>query len=130
VSVYGGWGWNHFNSEESYAGPDMDFEETGYIIGLQFKQPIGSSPVSYFVRAGALYCHIETENNDGDIISDSGHGFGWQIAGGIEISLGKKWGLVPNVKYNSLSRETEYEGNTYQLDYHYVGIRLGIIKRF
>jgi opacity protein-like surface antigen len=130
TSVYGGWGWNNFNADESFAGSDIDFEETGYILGLQFKHPIGKSPVSYFVRAGALYCHIETENNDGDIISDTGHGFGYQVAGGIEVSLGKNWSLAPGLKFNSLSRETEFEGADYQLDHRYVAARLGIIKRF
>jgi hypothetical protein len=130
TSIYGGWGWNNFNADESFAGSDIDFEETGYILGLQFKHPLGKSMVSYFVRAGALYCHIETENSDGDIVSDTGHGFGYQVAGGIEVSLGKNWSLAPGLKFNSLSRETEFEGANYQLDHRYVAVRLGIIKRF
>ena len=130
TSVYGGWGWNQFNADESFAGSDIDFEETGYILGLQFKHPIGKSPVSYFLRAGALYSHIETENNNGDIISDTSHGFGYQVAGGIEVSLGKNWSLAPGLKFNSLSGETKFEGENYQLDHRYVSARLGIIKRF
>ncbi|MBW6535996.1 MAG: porin family protein [Mariniphaga sp.] len=35
TSVYGGWGYSHFNANESFAGPDTDFEQTGYILGLQ-----------------------------------------------------------------------------------------------
>lgn len=130
TSVYGGWGWNNFNADESFAGLDIDFEETGYILGLQFKHPFGQSPVSYFVRAGMLYSHIETEDNEGDIISETDHGFGYQVAGGIEVSLGKNWSLAPGLKFNSLSRETEFEGENYQLDHRYVAARLGIIKRF
>ena len=130
TSVYGGWGYSHFNANESFAGNDIDFEQTGYILGLQFKHPIGKSPVSYFVRAGALYCHIETENNDGEIISDTGHGIGWQAAAGIEVALGKNWILAPGLKYNWLSGETDFEGANYQLDHRYVAARLGIIKRF
>jgi opacity protein-like surface antigen len=130
TSVYGGWGWNHFNANESFAGPDTDFEQTGYILGLQFHHPIGESPVSYFVRAGALYCHIETENNRGNNLSDTGHGIGWQVVGGIEVSLGKNWSLSPGLKYNSLSGETEIEGVKYQLDHRFVAARIGIVKRF
>lgn len=130
TSVYGGWGWNHFNADESFAGDDIDFEQSGYILGLQFKYPVGNSPVSYFVRAGALFCHIETENNEGDIISDTGHGLGWQVAGGIEVSLGKNWSLAPGLKYNFLSTETEFGDQNYQLDHRYVSARIGIIKRF
>jgi opacity protein-like surface antigen len=130
TSVYGGWGYSHFNANESFAGNDIDFEQTGYILGLQFKHPIGNSPVSYFARAGALYCHIETENNDGDIISDTGHGMGWQAAAGIEVALGKNWSLAPGLKYNWLSRETDFENATYQLDHRTVSAQIGIIKRF
>jgi hypothetical protein len=130
TSVYGGWGYNHFNANESFAGSDIDFEQTGYILGLQFKHPVGNSPVSYFVRAGALYCHIETENNNGDIISDTGHGIGWQGAAGIEVSMGRNWSLAPGLKYNWLSGETGFEGTNYQLDHRTVSARIGIIKRF
>jgi opacity protein-like surface antigen len=130
TSVYGGWGYSHFNAGNSFAGPDTDFEQTGYILGLQYKRPIGNSPVSYFVRAGALYCHIETENNDGVIISDTGHGIGWQVAGGIEVSLGKNWSLAPGLKFNTLSRDIDFEGANYQADLRYVSARIGIIKRF
>jgi opacity protein-like surface antigen len=130
TSVYGGWGYSHFNANESFAGNDIDFEQTGYILGLQFKHPIGNSPVSYFARAGALYCHIETENNDGDIISDTGHGMGWQAAAGIEVALGKNWSLAPGLKYNWLSRETDFENATYQLDHRTVSAQIGIIKRY
>ena len=130
TSVYGGWGYNHFNANESFAGSEVDFEQTGYILGLQFKHPVGNSPVLYFVRAGALYCHIETENNDGDIISDTGHGIGWQAATGIEVVMGKNWSLAPGLKYNWLSGETDFENATYQLDHRYVSAQIGIIKRF
>lgn len=130
TSVYGGWGYSHFNANESFAGSDVDFEQTGYILGLQFKHPVGNSPVSYFVRGGALYCHIETENNNGDIISDTGHGIGWQAAAGIEVSMGRNWSLAPGLKYNWLSGETGFEGTNFQLDHRTVSARIGIIKRF
>ena len=130
TSVYGGWGWNHFNANESFAGPDMDFEQTGYILGLQFKRSIKDSPISYFVRTGLLYSHIEIENNSGDILNDTGHGVGFQVVAGIEVSMGKNWNLAPGIKFNSLSGETELEGVKYQLDHRFVSTRIGIIKRF
>ncbi|MFO7656726.1 MAG: outer membrane beta-barrel protein [Bacteroidales bacterium] len=130
TSLYGGWGYMHFNANESFAGPDVDFEQTGYILGLQFKYPFGSSPISYFARAGILYSHLETENKSGEIISDTGHGVGWQAATGIEVSLGKNWSLAPGIKYNWLSGETEIGGEKYQLDHRFVAARIGIIKRF
>ena len=130
TSVYGGWGWNNFNADESFAGPDVDFEETGYILGLQFKHPMGNSPVAYFVRGGLLYNHIETENNDGEIVSDSGHGIGWQVAGGIEVDMGKNWSLAPGLKYNNLSGETKFDGTNYEFNHRNVALRIGVVKRF
>jgi hypothetical protein len=130
LGVYAGWGYNAFSSENSFAGNEIDFEETGYVFGLQFKHPIGISPVSYYVRAGGLYNHIEIENTDGDIIGDTGHGFGWQAAGGVDIPLGRNWSLTPGVKFNSLSGDVNMEGSTTQLDLNYIQVRVGILKKF
>lgn len=130
TGVYGGWGWNRLGAENSFAGDHVCFEETGYVLGLQFKHPFGESPVSYYLRAGGLYNHIETENAEGDIIDNSGHGLGWQLAAGIDVPMGKNWSFTPGVKFNSLSRETEFEGATKQLDLNYVSLRVGFLKRF
>jgi opacity protein-like surface antigen len=130
TGVYAGWGWNRFATDNSNNGGSLDFEETGYVFGLQFKHPVGTSNVSYFLRAGGLYNHIEVENEEGDIIEDSGHGLGWQLAGGVDISLGKNWSLTPGVKYNALSREIEYSGNKSDMDFNYLSVRVGILKRF
>ncbi len=130
TGVYAGWGWNKLGADESFAGDDVCFEETGYVLGLEYKHAFGNSPVSYFLRAGGLYNHIEIENSDGDIIADSGHGLGWQLAGGIDVNLGKNWSLTPGVKFNSLSRDIDLEGNTSALDLQYLSVRVGILKRF
>lgn len=36
TSLFGGWGWHRFTSDDSFAGTDMDFEETGYTFGLEY----------------------------------------------------------------------------------------------
>ncbi len=130
TGVYAGWGWNSFGSDESFAGNDVYFVETGYVLGLQFKHLISSSPVSYYFRAGALYNHIEIENADGDIIKDSGHELGWQLAGGFDIPLGKNWSLTPGVKFNSLKCDVENNGLNVPLELDYFSLRVGILKTF
>jgi hypothetical protein len=130
LGLYGGWGWNRFAAESSFAGDDVCFEETGYVFGLNFSHPFEGTKLSYYVRAGGLYNHVETENSDGDILNDTEHGLGFQMAGGIEINLGSGWSLTPGLKFNSISRDTEYEGTTKQLDYQYISARIGISKRF
>lgn len=130
TGVYAGWGWNRFGADDSFAGTDVCFEETGYVFGLQFKHPISTWPIAYYLRAGGLYNHIEIENSDGDIIGDTGHGLGFQLAAGIDYSLGKNWSITPGLKFNSLSGDVEIEGVTTSLNHNYLSLRVGIIKRF
>jgi hypothetical protein len=129
AGVYAGWGWNKFGADESFAGNDVSFEETGYVLGLQFKHPIGESATSYYFRAGSLYNHIELEN-DGDVTHNSGHGLGWQLAGGFDFRLGKNWSLTPGIKFNALKRDVENEGVNVPLDLNYLQLRVGILKKF
>jgi opacity protein-like surface antigen len=126
LAAYAGWSWNHFAVDQSFAGTDASFEETGYTFGLQFIHPMGESDISYLVRAGGTYNHIEIENNNGDIIIDSGHGLGWQAEAGLSIPLSEKFSLLPSVRYRSLSRDIEIENvsTSVQLNYFSVGVGL------
>lgn len=130
LGAYGGWGWNRFGAEESFAGNNVSFEETGYVLGLQYKRAFTQKGTAWYVRAGGLYNHIETENSDGDVINNSGHGLGWQLAGGFDFPLGKNWSLTPGVKFNSLKREPEFDGVTRTFNHNYASVRFGILKRF
>lgn len=130
TGIYAGWGENWFSTENTSPENNRDYEETGYVLGLQFKHPLGNSRTSCFLRAGALYNHIEVENDNGDITGDTGHGPGFQLAGGIDISLGSSWSLTPVIKYNSLSRSLDNEGESIDLRYNYLTVRIGILKRF
>ncbi|MBN2683108.1 MAG: porin family protein [Bacteroidales bacterium] len=130
AGIYVGWGWNSFGAESSFVGSDVCFEETGYIFGLQFKHPIGTKPLSLFLRAGGLYNHIEIENNTGDIVGDTGHGFGFQIASGIDYSFGKNWSITPGLKFNHLNKGVVVEGVTTNLIHNYIALRIGILKKF
>ncbi len=130
VSAHLGWGWNKFSADQSFAGPDMDFEETGYIFGLQFKHPFKNNSLSWFVRASGLYNHIEIENEDGDIIEDTGHGLGLQFAGGLDILLTNTWSFTPSLKLNSLSRDLESGETERNLNLNYDCLRLGFTARF
>ena len=43
LGVYAGWGWNSFGADNSFAGNDVNFEETGYVLGLQYKKQFANS---------------------------------------------------------------------------------------
>lgn len=128
--VYAGWGWNKLSADQSFVGEDVCFEETGYVFGIQFMHPIGDRPISYYLRGAGLYNHIEIENSEGNITHDTGHGFGFQLAGGISFDLGRNWSLTPGVKFNALNRTSDFEGESKSLDYQYISARVGIVKKF
>jgi hypothetical protein len=130
IGAYAGWGWNTLSADNSFAGNDVSFEETGYVFGLLYMRQIGSSPFSYYARVGGLYIHIETENSEGDIINDTGHGLGFQIASGMNYHLGKDWYFTGGIKFNSLSRETDFEDASISIDYQYASLRFGFVKQF
>ncbi len=130
LAAYAGWSWNKFNADKSFAGNDTDFEETGYSFGLQFIQPFPNSNISYLIKAGGIYNHIETENSAGNIINDTGHGLGWQAGAGVSIPLGNRWNLIPEVRYRSLSRDIKIGTEKIPVDLNYVSAGLGISFSF
>lgn len=130
LSVYGGWGWQQFSANQSFAGTDVDIEETGYTFGLQFLHPLGTSPLSYFVRGGGIFNHIEIENDEGDITADSGHGLGWQAEVGLAVPISEHWNLLPGLRYRALSRDMEVGNNSTAVDLNYLSIGVGISRLF
>lgn len=126
LGAYAGWSWNKFDADNSFLGSNVDFEETGYTLGLQFIHPIAKSNINYLVRAGAVYNHIETENSNGKLINDTGHGWGWQAGAGIAVPLGKRLMLTPELRYRSLSRDINDNGKVTPVDLNYISGGIGL----
>lgn len=125
--AYVGWGWNRHSSDNSFAGNNMDFKETGYTFGLEFQHPLSNTPVDFYIQGGDIYNHIEIENSAGDITADSDHGLGWQAKVGISFNLSSdKWVIKPGVRYRSLSRDIEFGNTTTGIDLPYFNFGVGI----
>jgi opacity protein-like surface antigen len=125
--AYAGWSYNTFMIEDS----KFDLDETGYSFGLQFIYPFGKSEsLSYLFKVGATYNHILIKNNYGDIISDSGHGMGYQFEVGLNYNLGLNWDLRPTIRYRTLSRDIDIENTTLNVNLNYLSFGLGIAKSF
>lgn len=129
IGIYGGWSWNSF-AADPLSDKDVCYEETGYVLGINYRITTNNPRLSYFLRTGGLYNHIETEHPDGRIIADTKHGLGFQVAGGIDIILGGNWILAPGIKFNSLSRNVKSDEGSRDFDYQYVSGRIGIMKKF
>jgi opacity protein-like surface antigen len=131
LAAYAGWDWTRFSPEASFAGTDVDFEETGYAFGLRFEHPItGDSGPAAWVRAGATYDHLELEDASGDIIADSGHGFGWEGGAGVAIPAGSRMSVTPGVRYRALKRDVEIGNVTTEVDLRYLAVELGLAISF
>jgi len=130
LSAFTGWGWNRFSADQSFAGNKVDFEETGYTLGLLFIHPIANSGVQILLGGGGIYKHIEVENNTGEVIADSGHGLGWQVEGGLSVGLGNKFSLMPSIRYQALSRELKLNASNTPVDLNYISLGLGLSWKF
>lgn len=129
--VYTGWDWLHFNPESSFAGSDVDFEETGYTFGLRFDHPFrDGSPMTFRLEAGGTFKHIEFESNDGDAVVDSDHSLGFELGAGFTVPLAGSWRLAPMVRFRSLKPEFDFDDIVTRGNMRYVGFELGIAKRF
>jgi hypothetical protein len=130
LAMYGGWDWLHFQANQSFAGLDMDFEETGYTLGLRFEHPVGRGEHPLFrIEGGGTYKHLEIENVGGDIVADSGHELGFEAGGGVVFAIGANWRLTPTVRFRTLSPAFEITGVETRTDLRYVGIELGLSRR-
>lgn len=112
-----------FTADNSFAGPELDFEETGYTLGLRFEHPMRpTSRFLYRLEAGATYKHIEVEDADGDIIEDTGHGLGYELGAGLLVPLGETWKFAPTLRYRALARDFTIGGTTTSGDLRYVAL--------
>ena len=129
IAVYGGWDWHRFATE---AFSEVDVEETGYAFGLRFQHPIGGSDrIALKLRAGGTYNHLELEDSEGDQITDSGHGLGWEAGAGLAIGMGSGWEVSPRIRFRSLTREFpdgSLEPRSATL--RYVGLGVGFARAF
>jgi len=133
LAAYAGWDWMRFSPETSFAGDEIDFEETGYAFGLRFQHPFSGEegPVGWWLRAGGTYDHLELEDADGEIIADSGHGFGFELGAGVAVALGDRFTLTPGARFRSLSRDVETEdGPALDGDLRYGTLGVGLALAF
>ncbi len=126
LAAYAGWGWNTFRPEQS-DNSIAHFEETGYRFGLQFIQPLNTeSKLNILLSAGGVGNHIETENKQGEIINDTGHGLGWEVDAGLSIPLNDRWQIIPGIRYHALSRERTNGTAKESVDLNYISVGVGV----
>ncbi len=129
LAAYAGWEWHMQQTDQLTAGQTVDLNDNGYTLGLRFEHPLLASTAGW-VRAGALINHIEVEDETGNNVYDTGHGLGWEGAVGLTFPLGQRFGLMPSVRYRTLSRDITVDGITSSATLSYVTTGLGFSIAF
>ncbi|HSJ06563.1 MAG TPA: outer membrane beta-barrel protein [Longimicrobiales bacterium] len=128
LNVYAGWDWSRFATDTPFYGSNYDVELTGYAFGLQFQHPLASR-MGGWLRAGALYSHVELENTAGTTVADSGHELGWEVGGGLRVPVGERTFITPGVRYRTLSTELTV-GQVRSIDLSYIAAEVGVAWTF
>jgi Outer membrane protein beta-barrel domain len=129
LGSYVGWNWHRFRADSAFTGSKVDANESGLVLGMQWRDRFGQSGLDYRVRAGIVFNQIELESSSG-IISDSKHGVGWELAAALLVPLPGHWTLTPGVRYRSLSRDITVGGQSYAVGLRYVAVGAGVSVRF
>jgi opacity protein-like surface antigen len=123
--AYAGWDWHMFAMDEPFAGGQYDVVSTGYAFGLQFEHPLRGR-LGAFARGGALYNHLELEEEDGVIRTDSGHELGWEAGGGLRFDVTDRFALTPGVRYRTVDAELMVDNAKYPVTMSYVAAEIGM----
>lgn len=129
VGLYAGWGWKKFDAENAFLTNRVDIFEKGYTAGIQYIYRNESS-LSYLIRGGLVYNHLEIEDNSGELIAESGHGMGWQAEAGFSLEIGNNWDLRPTLRYRNLPGNIEVFNGQMAVDLQYISLGVGLAKRF
>jgi opacity protein-like surface antigen len=128
--VYGAWDWQNRAAERRLFGATVDVEDTGYAFGLRYVAPVPSRTKPW-VRAGALFNHVEIEDEDaGDLLADSDHTWGFEVGGGVDVALNDRWSLTPGFRYRRFEPTVRFRGFGTSTSLSYVVFDVGLALKF
>jgi len=127
--VYADWGWHRFPMDEPLSGGHFATKQTGYAFGVQLQRPLARKLGSW-VRAGALYQHLELENAKGSIVSSSNHDFGWEIGAGVRMATASRLAITPGVHYRTFATDLDLGAGPELVDLSCLALEVGLSWTF
>jgi len=78
------------------------------------------------LRGGVTFNHIELEDDDGELQSDSGHGLGYEVGAGVSLPVGQRVRLTLGGRYRALDRDLTVDSVTRGVTLAYATAELGL----
>lgn len=130
-SIYAGWSWFRFHADESFAGPDIEVDRTGFLYGLRARRPLGTGPGPEIqAQLGLTYEQVDLEpEGSGDPI-EAGWEVGWGLGLVVAFPLGEHWRAGPALQYRALSPVFPTEPVEVGTDLTHLSLELAFARRF
>lgn len=130
LALFGGYSRTRFGCTRcAEQGLDTDVTDTGGDFGLQVILPAPIRGLGPWIRAGGVYHQISFSGTQGELSSDPALGF--EVGGGISLSLLRAFRLTPGVRYRTYSAELDLGGlGEETVDVSHVLVDVGLSYRF
>jgi hypothetical protein len=130
-SVYAGWSWFRFHADESFAGPDIEVDRTGFLYGLELRRPVGSRPMLEIqARLGLTYEQVDLEPEGSGDALEAGWEVGWGLGVVVAFRLGEHWRIGPALSYRALSPVFPTEPAQTGTDLTHLSLGVAFARRF
>ena len=129
LHLYGGWDYHTFVTDQLLGTAEYDVDDTGYALGAKFQHPMNDR-IDSWLRIGALYNHIELEDSNGDIVSDSGHELGWEAGAGVSIAVNDRFAIMPGARFRTYSATLDLDGDELPVDLTYITAEVRFAIKF
>ena len=73
--------------------------------------------------------HFELERGD-DVVDDSGHGWGWELGGGVAYALDPAWSLRLGVTHRAIEREITVGESERTVELGGLSLEVGLARSF
>lgn len=129
LHLYAGWDYHRFVTDEPLVGSDYDLNDTGYAFGAKFQHPFADR-LEGWVRAGGLFNHIELEDSEGEIVSDTGHELGWEAGAGLSVVVTPRLAIMPGTRFRTYASTLTVGQNNIDVDLSYITAELRFAFKF
>jgi len=131
IGLYAGWTWFRFNTDESFAGPDTEVDESGFLAGVRYEHPVRlGGPATIQLEVGTGWNEVELESGDGTLVATSEREFAWTAGAGVQFALGDGWSVGPSLRFRALSPDFTGAGAGAETNLNHLSVDVGVSQRF